>query len=149
MKSSKTGTKIAILLLASSQGSLAIAVTAIETLSSLYPDVAQGTLLLISTLPTLTAIPASIFSAAFYKLLGYKNTGIMAVLMVGVGGAIPLVIPGITAILISRFLLGIGYGVSAVLAPTLIGIKLAGDKNQKNFYGYEVAMLGMSGVIFG
>lgn len=149
MKQSKTGTKIAILLLASCQGSLAIAVTAIETLSGIYPDVAQGTLLLISTLPTLTAILSSVCSAAFYKVLGYKNTGIMAVLMVGLGGAIPLLIPGITAILISRFILGIGYGVSAVLAPTLIGIKLAGDKNQKNFYGYEVAMLGMSGVIFG
>lgn len=149
MKQSKTGTKIAILLLASCQGSLAIAVTAIETLSGVYPDVAQGTLLLISTLPTLAAILASVCSAAFYKMLGYKNTGIMAVLMVGLGGAIPLVIPGIAAILISRVILGIGYGISAVLAPTLIGIKLAGDKNQKNFYGYEVAMLGMSGVIFG
>lgn len=149
MEKSRLGTKISILLLAFCTGSLAVAVPAIDSISKLYPDVAQGTLLLIGTLPTLAAIPTSVFSAIVYKLVGYKRTGILAVLMVSLGGALPLFFNYFTVILVSRIVLGVGYGLCSVLPATLIGISLAGDKSQQNFYGYQVAMLGLSGAVFG
>lgn len=149
MEKSRLGTKISILLLAFCTGSLAVAVPAIDSISKLYPDVAQGTLLLIGTLPTLAAIPTSVFSAIVYKLVGYKRTGILAVLMVSLGGALPLFFNYFTVILVSRIVLGVGYGLCSVLPATLIGISLAGDKSQQNFYGYQVAMLGLAGAVFG
>ena len=149
MKQSNLGNKISILLLALCQGSVTIAAPALDTISKEYPSVPQATILLIATLPTLAAILASVFSAVIYKVLGYKKTGIAAVLMVGLGGALPLFVPGFPVIILSRVIMGIGYGICSVLPPTLIGITLAGDKSQKNYYGYAVAMLGVSGVVLG
>lgn len=149
MKKSNRGNKISILLFALCQGSLSVAAPALESISRAYPDVSQASILLVGTLPLLAAIFASVFSAVLYRVLGYKKTGIVSVLMVALGGALPLFIPTFTVIIISRVIMGIGYGICSVLPHALIGITLAGDKSQKNYYGYAVAMLGVSGVVLG
>lgn len=144
-----TQTKLSILLIQFCTGSIAIAMPAIETISKIYPDISDGLVIMVGTIPTLAAIFVSLVSAGFYHVLGYRKTAIIAVLLVGVGGSIPAVVPGFAIILVSRLIVGIGYGLCAVLPQTMIGIYLHGDKSQANFYGYGVAMLGIAGVVFG
>ena len=142
-------TKLAILLIQFCTGSIAICMASIETISRLYPNVSQALVLMVGTIPTLAAIVVSLVSVGFYRVLGYKKTAIVAILLVAVGGSIPAMISGFSVILISRLIVGVGYGLCAVLPQTMISIYLYGDKSQSNYYGYGVAMLGIAGVVLG
>lgn len=142
-------TKLAILLIQFCTGSIAICMASIETISREYPNVSAALVLMVGTIPTLAAILVSLCSAIFYSKLGYRKTAIIAVLLVSLGGSIPAFVSGFYIILVSRLIVGIGYGLCAVLPQTMIGVYLRGDKSQSNFYGYGVAMLGIAGVVFG
>ena len=80
-----------------------------------------------------------LFSNAFIKWFGKRNTVIIGMITTVVGGLIPVFINNFAIIVASRLLVGAGIGLFTSLAVSLIGDCFSGDE-QKTLIGIQGAM---------
>lgn len=101
------------------------------------------------TLPSFTIMLFILFSNAFIKWFGKRNTVIIGMITTVVGGLIPVFINNFAIIVASRLLVGAGIGLFTSLAVSLIGDCFSGDE-QKTLIGIQGAMgtLGNSSMTF-
>lgn len=95
---------------------------------------------LIATLPALAVVIFVILSSFLAEKIGTKKTVQLGLLFVGIGGAAPLILNNYGAILVSRFILGAGFGLFNSLAVSIINL-LFRDTPQKraSLLGYRGA----------
>lgn len=98
----------------------------------------------VETLSTIPAISVTIFtllsSFIVNKLkLGMKNTVVVGLSLAGIGGILPAFIDSYTMMLVSRVLLGAGFGMYNSLAITII------NRVYENNKGIETNLLGIRG----
>lgn len=82
----------------------------LATLAAEYPDVPMTSIYLLATIISLCSIPTNIGVGWFVNKLGYKGTSIFGIAMILVGGIMPYFLPAFNMLLVSRVLMGLGYG---------------------------------------
>jgi MFS family permease len=94
-----------------------------------FSDLPITTLLLVSTLPSLTVIPATIISGSIAgNKVSFKILAIIGMALFVIGGVAPYFMTDFTNILIQRAIFGIGLGIMSPLANSLVMGVYEGDK---------------------
>ena len=94
---------------------------AIASLAAAYPDASLNTIMLVSTIPMLFAIPTNFLSGAVVKKIGVKNTLIGGLIIFIVSSVVPFTMrTSFTPILVTRAINGLGYGLLSPITPMLV-----------------------------
>ena len=119
----------------------------LKSLQTLYPDVPYSTIQLVSTLPSLMIVPASLISGNIVgKKIRYKTMCVLSIAVLFVAGLIPCFIDGFAVLMASRVLFGIGEGLSQPLGNAL-AIKLYDKEKASNMVGLGGTVKNISGVV--
>lgn len=122
---------------------------AIPLIAKSFPKESITSVQALFTLPSFTIMLFILFSNAFIKWFGKRNTVIIGMITTVVGGLIPVFINNFAIIVASRLLVGAGIGLFTSLVVSLIGDCFSGDE-QKTLIGIQGAMgtLGNSSMTF-
>ena len=122
---------------------------AIPLIAKSFPNQSITSIQALFTIPSFTIMLFILFSNAFIRWFGKRNTVIIGMLATIVGGLIPFFINNFSLIVFSRLLVGAGIGLFTSLAVSLIGDCFSGDE-QKTLIGIQGAMgtLGNSSCTF-
>ncbi|MCF1784111.1 MAG: MFS transporter [Lactobacillus mulieris] len=122
---------------------------AIPLIAKSFPNQSITSIQALFTIPSFTIMLFILFSNAFIRWLGKRNTVIIGMLTTVIGGMIPFFINNFSLIVFSRLLVGAGIGLFTSLAVSLIGDCFSGDE-QKTLIGIQGAMgtLGNSSCTF-
>lgn len=122
---------------------------AIPLIAKSFPDQSVTSVQALFTLPSFTIMLFILFSNAFIKWVGKRNTVIIGMITTVIGGLIPVFINNFSIIVASRLLIGAGIGLFTSLAVSLIGDCFSGEE-QKTLIGIQGAMgtLGNSSMTF-
>ncbi|WP_051355776.1 MFS transporter [Acetobacterium malicum] len=94
-----------------------------------FSDLPITTLLLVSTLPSLTVIPATLVAGSVAgSKVGYRTLAIVGITLFILGGVAPYFADDFTVILLERAIFGIGLGIMAPLGNALVMGVFEGDK---------------------
>lgn len=136
---------IAILSIFFIQMGIGILTPAIQNIAEAFPDVPFTTLMLISTLPSLTMIPASIAAGAMAEKYGYRPINILGSLFFVVGGTLPYLQDDFTMILVSRGIFGLGLGILFPMGNALI-LKFYEGQKRANMMGIAGIAANIGGI---
>jgi len=121
---------------------------AIQNIAEAFPDIAFSTILLVSTLPSLTIIPATLFAGAVAgNKMKYRTLLLIGILLFVVAGVAPAFLGNFTAILISRAVFGIGLGIISPLGNALI-LGLFEGQARANMLGLSGVVMNIGGIAF-
>lgn len=106
--------------------------------ASLGMTTTQGEL--VATVPALAVVLFVVLSSFIAQKIGVKRTIQLGLILVGIGGAAPLVLTSYPVILVSRFLLGAGFGLFNSLAVSVINLLYREVPNKRaTLLGYRGA----------
>lgn len=132
--------KVAVLSVFFIQMGIGTITPAIASIAAAFPDIPFTTLLLVSTLPTLLSVPATLLSGRLAgSVVKYKTLLVVGMVLFLGGGVAPYFIQDFTTILIFRGIFGIGLGLVMPLGAALIIAFFDGE--------VRAQMMGMSNVI--
>lgn len=121
---------------------------AIQSIADAFPDVAFSTLLLVSTLPSLLIIPATLFSGAMAGTkIGYRPLLLVALILFLAGGVAPAFLNNFTTIFLSRAVFGIGIGLLSPLGNALV-LGLFEGQERANMLGLGGVVMNLGGIAF-
>lgn len=124
-----------------------IVTPAIQNIAEAFSDVPFSTLLLVSTLPTLFMIPATILAGALAgSKVKYRTLAIIGIIIYILGGTAPYFQNDFTSILVSRAFFGIGIGLIFPLGSALI-LKLYDGQERANMLGLSNMISNIGGIV--
>ncbi|MDK2935624.1 MAG: hypothetical protein PWP16_21 [Eubacteriaceae bacterium] len=136
----KTFLKIAILSVFFVGMAVGTITPAIASIAAAFPEVPFTTLLLVSTLPTLLSVPATLVSGRIAGIkVKYKTLLLVGMILFLISGMSPYFIDNFTTILLFRAIFGISIGIMAPLGAVLIISFFDGPE--------RASMMGISGVV--
>ena len=122
----KLRTKLAIL-------AISLMLTSASAINGALPimksdlQISQAQTEILSTLPNLFVIISILLSSLIADKIGMKRTVTLGLLLVGVGGSLPILINSYPAVILSRLILGAGLGLFNSLAISFISIFYEGQ----------------------
>lgn len=123
----KLRTKLAIL-------SVSLILTSAPVINGVLPsmkndlNLTQAQTEILSTLPNLFVVISILLSSFMADKIGMKRTVSLGLLLVGIGGSLPILISNYPAIILSRLILGAGLGLFNSLAISFISIFYVGHE---------------------
>lgn len=102
-------------------------------------EITQAQSELITTIPSITTLIFILLSNVLVKKVGIKKMIIAGLLLVGIGGVLPVFVNDFTLIIIGRAIIGIGLGLYSPFAIELINI-LFDEKERATLMGYRSAI---------
>ncbi len=145
----KTGNFISVLAVYFAANVIFIMSPAMNSIATeLYPNIAYGTVLLLSTISSLFMIPGSLAAGVVLgKQVGFKQ---MAVISLGgtiIAGVLPYFITNFTAVLILRIIVGFCIGLGFPLQSTL-ALKLFDDSVRPSVLGKATVAMSAGSIIY-
>ncbi|WP_434796692.1 MFS transporter [Terrisporobacter vanillatitrophus] len=121
---------------------------AMQSIIQAYPDVPYTTIIYVSTLPTLTLLPASLITGAIAgKKVKFKTLALLGSALFVLSGCAPAVInSNFTYVLISRAIFGISLGMIAPLGNAIIFGLYEGDK-RASLVGTGTLVMNLGGIL--
>lgn len=114
--------KVAVVLLIFVQMTQALCNPSLAGIMGEFPDAPVTTVQTIINIATLIMIPAALVTGPVVNKIGYKTTGIIAMIIALIGGVAPAFIhPSVEFMIIERGLFGIGYGMVYTLSIAACG----------------------------
>ncbi|MBO3092011.1 MFS transporter [Schleiferilactobacillus harbinensis] len=133
------------LLLQSALLSISLVLTSAYAISATLPAMQKAmpgqslaSLESLATVPTFSVTVMVLLSSWIARKLGAKNTVALGLLLVGVAGIVPAFTTNYPTILVSRILLGAGFGVFNSLAVSLLSVFFSGEKKAQSI-GFQSA----------
>lgn len=103
---------------------------------------------LISTLPTLFVVPASLICGAIVgKKIKYRTCAILGSAIFLFGGVLPAFVESFNMVLVGRAILGIGLGILSPLGNALI-LGLYDGQKQAKYLGYGTLLMNAGGIVY-
>lgn len=138
---------VMILTLYMIQGTMGAFSPAVASLVEAYPDKPESTVMLISTLPALTAIIGNIAFGILAKKIGTKTTIVMSFIVFFAGAFLPFfTFDSLALVLVERAVFGLGYGTIYPSCATLV-VKLIKHEKHGSVMGIGSATGTIAGVI--
>lgn len=92
----------------------------IPEMANAFPDVPLSNIELITTIPSLFQMIGVLLGRPLAEKMGYKSVMMLGILLCTVGGAIPVVLPSLFVIILTRCIFGVGAGLTVSTILTLI-----------------------------
>jgi MFS family permease len=120
---------------------------ALQTIMEAFPDLSVSTIYLVSTLPSLIVIPATLFAGAVLgSKMKYKTIASLGILLFVVGGVAPVFASDFTVVLIERAVFGIGLGLISPLGNALV-LGVYGEDKRAAMLGMGTLMMNIGGIV--
>ncbi|MBF7097778.1 MFS transporter [Alkalibacter mobilis] len=120
----------------------------LQNIAQSFSEIPFTTVLLISTLPSIFVIPATIITGQIAgSKVKFKTLLIVAISLFIVAGVAPYFLKNFTAILVSRCVFGVGLGMVSPLASTMV-VRLFTGKQRANLLGIGAVIMSAGGVLF-
>lgn len=114
---------------------------ALATIGSAFPDSSPTAVASIATLPTLVAVPFTIYAGMVSgRKVRYKTIAVWGLLFTALGGVFPFFARTVSEILAGRAILGIGNGLLLPLSAALTLSLFKGEELPKQFSKNAIAM---------
>lgn len=114
--------KVAVVLLIFVQMTQALCNPSLAGIMMDFPGVPVPTVQTIINIATLVMIPAALVTGPIVNKIGYKTTGIIAMIIALVGGVLPAFVhPSVEFMIVERGIFGIGYGMVYTLSIAACG----------------------------
>lgn len=140
--------KIAVLSVFFVQMGIGTITPALASIAAAYPTIPFTTLLLVSTLATLTSVPATLISGRLAgSVVKYKTLLIIGMVLFIGGGIIPYFMTDFAAILAVRAVFGIGLGIVIPLGGALIIAFFEGE-TRAQMMGFGNVAANVGGILF-
>ncbi|WP_438495624.1 MFS transporter [Paenibacillus sp. IHBB 3054] len=110
------------------------------------PDVENSLIESVVTIPSFSMMLFVLLSGPLSSRVGKRNTVMLGLLLVVIGGIVPMFVNNITYILISRLVLGAGLGMFNSLAVSLISDFFDGDERAQ-LVGFQSAVQGLGSTV--
>ena len=121
---------------------------ALASIAAAFPNIPFTNILLVSTLPVLTSLPATIISGRLAgRIIKYKTLIIIGTVLFIAGGIAPYFTQSFNVILGFRAIVGIGYGIVMPLGAALV-IALFDGEEQAKMMGMGNVISNMGGILF-
>lgn len=128
---------------------------AIASLAAAYPDTSLNTIMLVSTIPMLFAIPTNFLAGTVVKKIGVKNTLVVGLVIFIVSSVIPYFLrTSFTPILVTRAINGLGYGLISPITPMLVNAYIEPERRssilgfgQSVTQGFGIALSATVGIV--
>ncbi|MBF7097847.1 MFS transporter [Alkalibacter mobilis] len=121
---------------------------ALASIAAAFPDVSFTTILLISTLPQLLSVPATLAAGRLAgSIIKYKTLLTWGMILFVVGGVAPYFIKDITNIIVMRAVYGIGLGLVMPMGMALAIAYFDGEEREK-MIGSGTLMQNVGGIFF-
>ncbi|MDD7388783.1 MAG: MFS transporter [Lachnospiraceae bacterium] len=127
--------------------SMGVTVTtpAMATIAAQFPD---NNYALVSTLPTLFVVPASLICGAIVgKKVKYRTCAILGSAVFLIGGVLPAFTTSWTIVLVGRAVLGLGLGILSPLGNALV-LGLYDGQKQAKYLGYGTLLMNAGGIVY-
>jgi MFS family permease len=103
---------------------------------------------MVSTLPSLVVVPATIISGAVAgSKIKYRTLLIIASMLFAIGGTAPYILNDFNMVLVSRIIFGIGVGIVSPLGNALV-MRLFDGEQRANMMGMGSVVLNGAGIFF-
>ena len=112
-----------------------------------FPELPFSTIALVTTLPSLMMIPASLGFSVLRRRFTFRSLFVAAAIILVVGGVAPAWAQTFPEVLAWRALFGIGVGVMWPLAQSLI-VELYGGNRQDTLLGWNSVVTAFGGIIW-
>ncbi len=120
---------------------------ALATIIAAFPELPIPTIYLVSTLPSLMVIPATLIAGAIVgSKVKYKTLAAIGIVLFVVAGVAPAFADDFTVILIERAVFGIGLGIISPLGNALV-IGAYGEDRRANMLGMGTLMMNIGGMV--
>lgn len=120
---------------------------AIASLAAAYPESSLNTIMLVSTLPMLFAIPTNFLSGPIVKKIGVKATLILGLAIFIVSSVVPFTMrTSFTPILVTRAINGLGYGLISPITPMLVNAYIEPER-RSSILGYGQSVTQGFGIV--
>ncbi len=126
-------------------GSTAVS-PALSGIKSAFPQMSDGWIQMILTLPTLLIIPSCLLCRYAISRMGQKNVLLMGIIIYLIGGLGAGLAPSFAVILVMRGILGIGCGFITPMAQNLISSNFEGEEKQR-LTSYSASASYLMGII--
>ncbi|MCR4435766.1 MAG: MFS transporter [Clostridiales bacterium] len=147
MKSNKTTTAIAIMTLFFMSMGIGAVTPALADIAKAFPNIPFTTIALVTTLPSLFIIPATIVSGALLGTkVSYRMMTLMSMVLFTVFGIAPYFFRDFTAILVARAGFGIAMGLASPIANALI-FKLIDGPKVPGMMGLGTVIMNVGGIV--
>lgn len=120
---------------------------ALQTLADKHPDIPYTSLTYLSTLPNLVGIFMGIIVGAMVRKMGYRKVISTAMLLLAVGGTLPIVMSSYPLWIICRVIFGIGFGITVPMSSALVMSVFSSSGNAARVQGIGTVVQNLSGVI--
>lgn len=140
--------KIAVLSVFFVQMGIGTITPALASIAAAYPAIPFTTLLLVSTLPTLISVPATLLSGRLAgSVIKFKTLLIIGMSLFLIGGIVPYFITDFGMILAVRAIFGIGLGIVTPLGAALV-ISFFGGEVRAKMMGFGNVAANIGGILF-
>lgn len=112
-----------------------------------FPELPFSTIALVTTLPSLMMIPASLGFSLLRRRFTFRSLFVVAAVLLVVGGIAPAWAQTFPEVLAWRALFGVGVGVMWPLAQSLI-VELYGGNRQDTLLGWNSVVTAFGGIIW-
>lgn len=128
---------------------------AIASLAAAYPDASLNTIMLVSTLPMLFAIPTNFLAGPCVNKIGVKNVMIIGLIIFIISSVVPFTMrTSFTPILVTRAINGLGYGLISPVTPMLVNAYIEPERRssilgigQSVTQGFGIALSAVVGIV--
>lgn len=126
-------------------GSTAVS-PALSGIKNAFPQMSDGWIQMILTLPTLLIIPSCLLCRYAISRMGQKNVLLMGIIIYLIGGLGAGLAPSFAVLLVMRGILGIGCGFITPMAQNLISSNFEGEEKQR-LTSYSASASYLMGII--
>lgn len=105
--------------------------SSLSAISAAFPDLSQTMIQNLISIPCIVIIPVTLIAGKLRQIIGSRILAIIGALCFIIGGVFPLFLKSFTVILFMRAILGIGVGISQVIASALSVEHFEGAQSQR------------------
>lgn len=120
----------------------------LASIAAAFPEIGENSIALLITLPTITVMIVSLFTAKLNQYLSKKKLVLLGILIVIFSGMVPYFINQFSLILVSRAILGVGVGLVNPMAASLPMDHYPEGKDRDQALGLQSAFSGGSAILF-
>ena len=102
---------------------------ALADIAAAFPQAKQTTVALLATVPSLFSVPCSLVTGRLLgRRLRYRTMALAGILLMLIGGLLPLFLNSLSLIVCARGMMGVGLGILTPITPsaTLLSLRASG-----------------------
>ena len=103
----------------------------ISSISAAYPDVSETAIKMLTTIPSLMMVVMSLVSGGLTSRYPIKKIVVFASVFSLIGGLMPVFLDGITVLVVSRVIFGIGHGLIFPMAAAIVNQLFTGKQRDR------------------